>query len=132
MTSRTPRWLLKDLLAAHELVVLDGSTGVGKTLALAVLFEQINKLNGQGVVYLSSLDQQQSRNFFLSRQQAHSKNIQAIDFTPSCPDSDLSKRELIRTIGESLNEFEPSIFILDGIKELLSYQTEMKTELSGL
>lgn len=129
-TPNYPRWLLKDLLPAHELVVLDGSTGVGKTLALAVLSEQISKLPGQNILYLSSHDQEQSRNMFLSRQQAQGKNIRAIDFTPSLPDSDLVLRKLIRTIGESLNEYEPSVFILDGIEELLSYQTEMKTELS--
>lgn len=129
-TPNSPRWLLKDLLPAQELVVLDGSTGVGKTLTLAVLSEQISKMNGQGVVYLSSQDQQKSRNFFLRRQQAHNKNIKAIDFTPTVPDSDFALRELLNCIGETLNEHEPSVFILDGIEELLGYQTEMKAELS--
>lgn len=129
-TPHSPRWLLKDLLPAHELVVLDGSTGVGKTLTLAVLSDQISKLNGQGVVYLSSQDQQKSRNVFLNRQQGHSKNIKAIDFIPSVPDSDFALRELLNCIGETLNEHEPSVFILDGIEELLGYQTEMKSELS--
>jgi ABC-type proline/glycine betaine transport system ATPase subunit len=84
-TPHSPRWLLKDLLPAHELVVLDGSTGVGKTLTLAVLSDQISKLNGQGVVYLSSQDQQKSRNVFLSRQQGQSKNIKCHRLYPFRP-----------------------------------------------
>lgn len=119
------RWLIDQLLPQGELVLLDGATGVGKSSVCANLAAYVSRLSSMGpvgpVLYISSSDQTDLREFHLSVNDPDYRNIIQALFDPEDEIQNRDQRinQLKLFIADALKEHQPRLVIVDNVESLL-------------
>lgn len=124
-------WLLKELLPAAELVLLDGASGVGKsilTTSLTAIFSQSPALSlPVSILYLSSPQQQSLMTEFLSQQQPNYNTMRSLQYQPETStegDSVSIAPHLLAFIEAAIKEHKPLLLVIDSLEELLELGVE--------
>lgn len=127
-------WLLPDLIPRAELVLLDGNSGVGKTLITAVLAACASQLQqahlDRLVLILSSPEQSSLLTEFLVPQGPDYDHLRGIQFHPVLGDSESMPSlapQLLRFIEATLKEHHPAILFMDSLEEVLQLGGETDT-----
>lgn len=127
--NQSTTWHLPALLPQGELVLLDGAAGIGKSIFAAQLAALLTRQSDkQKVIYISSPEQQQTRERFLHMQQARFEQLQAVDYLPltvSMLDTMLPLHQhFISFVSDLLQAERPVCLIIDSLDELLSQGAE--------
>lgn len=127
------RWLIDPMVPAGELVLLDGTAGVGKTMALCSMAGMLGTLKHQKVIFVSSPEQKLARSSFLKRQKVDYTRLGAVEYTP--PLQPLDAKQPLHTsfltfVTETIAEHQATCIMVDGLDEMLSYGDEADTKLS--
>ncbi len=125
------KWLLRDLLPVAELVLLDGASGVGKSIlatSLTAIFSHTADLPQPGsILYLTSPQQQELTTEFLTQQQPNYDSMRGIRYQPetSTEGEPVSiTPHLLAFIEESIKEHKPLLLVIDSLEELLELGAE--------
>ncbi|MFT3880566.1 MAG: AAA family ATPase [Gemmatales bacterium] len=125
------KWLLRDLLPVAELVLLDGASGVGKSIlatSLAAIFSHTAELPQPGsILYLSSPQQQALTTEFLKQQLPNYDTMRGLHYQPESvtegePVSNAPN--LLAFIEASIKEHKPLLLVIDSLEELLELGAE--------
>lgn len=125
------QWLLKDLIPAAELVLLDGASGVGKSIlhsGLTAIFSQSPALSQPGsILYLSSPQQQPLITEFLSQQQPNYNRLRGLHYKPESTTDDAPVAvapHLLAFVEAAVLEHKPILLVIDSLEELLQLGAE--------
>jgi hypothetical protein len=123
-SSHRPRWFIEHHLPENELVLLDGQSGVGKSLYLACLTSMLTK--GQHllnepvkVLYLTTPDQGELFQQHHQPQQADESQVVELSFYDIAPNARLIT-DYLGAILRMLKEEKPRVLILDSVEEELA------------
>ncbi len=124
-SSHRPRWFIEHHLPENELVLLDGQSGVGKSLYLASLTNLLTKGQHQlnepaKVLYLTTPEQSELFQQHHEPQQADKAQVLELCFYDIALDARLIT-DYIDAIRRMLKEEQPRVLILDSIEEELAH-----------
>lgn len=123
------QWLIPGLLPLGEVVLLDGATGVGKSIfsahLVAAVADRIEEPAGRKILYISSDDQLEVRDHFLLAQEAHTDQVFEAFYDPPAGMQSMEPRpshvsHLCHYIREQLKAFQPQLVVIDALEELLA------------
>jgi archaellum biogenesis ATPase FlaH len=126
------RWLIEPMVPAGELVLLDGTAGVGKTMALCNMAGMLATLKHQKVIFVSSPEQRLARSSFLKRQKVDYTRLGAVEFAPAVQPLDGKQplhNSFLTFVTETIGEHQPTCIMVDGLDEMLSQGQEADTKL---
>ncbi len=126
------RWLITNLVPRGELVLLDGNSGVGKSLTCAMLASYFThdreKMDDKPVLVLTSSQQREGLIEFLAHQKPNYDHLRGLEYHPDAVDSASSiAPHLLQFIEAAIKEHKPTILFIDSLEELLELGGETDT-----
>jgi hypothetical protein len=129
------RWLFPNLIPRGELVLLDGQSGVGKSLMTATLATCFGVLRNDDderlVLVLTSPEQRSLVTEFLNNQEPDYDYIRGIEYRPASNEPEPLASfapHLLLFIEKTLKEHKPMALLIDSLEELLQLGGETDTK----
>lgn len=129
------RWLFPNLIPRGELVLLDGNSGVGKSLITATLATCFGVLQNDNderlVLVITSPEQRGLVTEFLNNQEPDYDYIRGIEYRPASDEPEPLASfapHLLLFIEKTLIEHKPMALLIDSLEELLALGGETDTK----
>ena len=125
-------WLIPNFIPRSELVLLDGASGVGKSLVTAMLASYFSheriKMDDKLVLVLTSPEQRAGMIETLAHQMPNYDHLRGLEYQPEAADAATSiAPHLLRFIEAAIKEHQPAILFIDSLEELLELGGETDT-----
>ncbi|HQR06110.1 MAG TPA: AAA family ATPase [Gemmatales bacterium] len=129
------RWLFPNLIPRGELVLLDGNSGVGKSLMTATLATCFGVLRSDDderlILVLTSPQQRSLVAEFLANQEPDYDYIRGIEYQPASDEPEPLASfapHLLLSIENILKEHRPMALLIDSLEEILQFGGETDTK----
>lgn len=126
----TNEWHIPNLIPQHDVITLDGPTGVGKTLFASYLLARFSRLDNHKVLYCYTEEQEESALYFAAMNDVDADRLlaQKINYPPPEIVGQACMFEpFVNFLTMHLAQHKPTFCVIDGLDNLLEQGTDMPT-----
>lgn len=127
---KVQRWLIPNFIPRGELVLLDGISGVGKSLLSANLAGFFSQGKEKLVLVLTSPQQRGMMIEFLAHQKPNYDFLRGLEYHPEAANAESTSSiapHLLQFIEAAVKEHKPALLFIDSLEELLELGGETDT-----